>query len=65
MGTRKGDLPQGLVDAGGPLRLYAEPPFDRHEVGAARGGFVLYAPRHKRPAPSSMQLTLEDGGLAE
>ncbi|KPI32307.1 hypothetical protein OV320_2483 [Actinobacteria bacterium OV320] len=58
--------PQGWFDAGGPLRLYAEPPFDRHAVGAAPGGgFVLDTPRRKRQASSSMQLALEDGGLAE
>ncbi|WP_442802841.1 DUF6349 family protein [Streptomyces sp. CB01201] len=37
--------PKGWFDAGGPLRLYIEPPFDRHEAGAAPGGgFILYEP---------------------
>ncbi|MEV0444987.1 DUF6349 family protein [Streptomyces spectabilis] len=52
--------PEGWFDAGGPLRLYAEPPFDRHKAGAAPGGgFILYTARRK-PAPSrDLQLTLE------
>ncbi len=53
--------PEGWFDAGGPLRLYAEPPFGRHKAGAAPGGgFILYTARQQQPAPSSdLQLTLE------
>ncbi|MFE1923365.1 DUF6349 family protein [Streptomyces asoensis] len=62
----RASYPQGWFDAGGPLRLYAEPPFDRHKVGAAPGGgFVLHAPRRKRQASSSMQLALDAEGVAE
>ncbi|WP_164932259.1 MULTISPECIES: DUF6349 family protein [unclassified Streptomyces] len=51
--------PQGWFDAGGPLRLYAEPPFDRHEAGAAPGGgFILHTTRRKPKPSSAIQLTL-------
>ncbi|MFH9227631.1 DUF6349 family protein [Streptomyces lydicus] len=61
----KSRYPEGWFDAGGPLRLYAEPPFDRHKAGAAPGGgFILYT-AHRKPALSSdVQLTLEQGGTA-
>ncbi|MEU2264885.1 DUF6349 family protein [Streptomyces olindensis] len=38
MSPRGNSYPEGWFDAGGPLRLYAEPPFDRHQAGAAPGG---------------------------
>ncbi|WP_327297812.1 MULTISPECIES: DUF6349 family protein [unclassified Streptomyces] len=52
--------PEGWFDAGGPLRLYAVPPFDRHQAGAAPGGgFLLHAARPKQQPPGDRQLTLE------
>ncbi|MFB7742456.1 DUF6349 family protein [Streptomyces sp. NPDC056132] len=52
--------PKGWFDAGGPLRLYIEPPFDRHEAGAAPGGgFILYEPCRKPPRSDAVQLLLE------
>ncbi|MFE9553145.1 DUF6349 family protein [Streptomyces sp. NPDC006703] len=52
--------PKGWFDAGGPLRLYAAPPFDRHEAGAAPGGgFILHEARRKAQPPSAVQLVLE------
>ncbi|MCK7627270.1 DUF6349 family protein [Streptomyces sp. RS10V-4] len=53
--------PAGRFDAGGPLRLYAEPYARRHKAGAAPGGgFALYAERpHKATPPETRQLTLE------
>ncbi|SED60124.1 hypothetical protein SAMN05428942_2110 [Streptomyces sp. 2112.2] len=52
--------PRGWFEAGGPLRLYAEPPFDRHEAGAAPGGgYILHTARRKPQPLRALQLTLE------
>ncbi|MFD9791301.1 DUF6349 family protein [Streptomyces sp. NPDC059070] len=55
----KHTYPEGWFDAGGPLRLYAEPPFDRHKASAAPGGgFILYTARPKPTMGNCNQLTL-------
>ncbi|MFD5428246.1 DUF6349 family protein [Streptomyces sp. NPDC127084] len=57
--------PEGWFDAGGPLRLYAKPPFDMHDAGAAPGGgFILYTAYRDRVTSSALQPTLEDEGAA-
>ncbi|QYX80300.1 DUF6349 family protein [Streptomyces akebiae] len=57
--------PKGWFDAGGPLRLYADPPFDRHEAGRAPGGgFILHTARPKPQPARSLQLTLEEDNWA-
>ncbi|MEU9238549.1 DUF6349 family protein [Streptomyces sp. NPDC048385] len=62
----RASYPNDWFDVGGPLRLYVEPPFDRHQAGAAPGGgFVLHTARRKRQTSSSTQLSLEEGGPAE
>ncbi|MFB7828880.1 DUF6349 family protein [Streptomyces hydrogenans] len=51
--------PGGWFEASGPLRLYVDPPFDRHEAGAAPGGgFILYTARPKKDRPEDEQLLL-------
>ncbi|MFE5970100.1 DUF6349 family protein [Streptomyces sp. NPDC056463] len=51
--------PNQWFEAGGPLRLYIAPPFDRHEPGRAPGGgFILYTARPKQSRPENEQLLL-------
>ncbi|MFG2022271.1 DUF6349 family protein [Streptomyces sp. NPDC048825] len=51
--------PEGWFDVGGPLRLYATPPFDRHEAGRAPGGgFILHTARPKWARMDAVQLNL-------
>ncbi|MGW6393278.1 DUF6349 family protein [Streptomyces sp. NPDC055103] len=51
--------PDGWFEAGGPLRLYIDPPFDSHEAGGAPGGgFILYTASRKRPRLENVQLLL-------
>ncbi|MGW1064331.1 DUF6349 family protein [Streptomyces aureus] len=51
--------PEGWFDVGGPLRLYIEPPFERHRAGAGPGGgFILYEPRREPQRSGSVQLAL-------